>query len=275
MDQPKKTPDFDVQSGLVDYLPSLSKMIDAMPGNFGWAAINSNWKSNWEILVTKQEKEGPLIQKLTLLKICANSTRGDKTDVHFLKFIDGIFKNLGEFLEVKDYGLIRENIYNFLLFHENFLNYLGELAMLNCILLTKQYKLLATEYRVLDSGPSIDFLVLHIETNKKIPIEIVNITLEDQRFIDNATIARFLRGKFENKLREKDLSGINYTLVPVMWPINTEENFNLERLINFYTETNFQMDRVQTPYVHSSYNNPDGTPVDTFSSIFECYPKVG
>ncbi|MBL7920368.1 MAG: hypothetical protein JNJ40_08645 [Bacteroidia bacterium] len=274
---------FDAKGDIQKYMPNLSMMIDLLQPSFGWASINEDWNKKFIQILKERDQLAeqaklenrelpPLKIRHTVLSLTHGVDMGVESSARFLKFLDGIFENLMNFIEVKDYGLLRKSFHDFLLFDETFLNFAGEMLMLNSILLTKKYKLVSTNFRIVDIGPDIDFVFLRIEDLAIIPVEVVNITLTDEHFKDNSYIEKFLSGKYTDKLNKKNKSGINYALNPVIWAIDSDENHNLLRLINFFEETKFQPNRVSVPFIVSA-NIIEEKLEFTFSGVYDFYKK--
>jgi len=263
-----KKPDFDVKLGLKHYLPSL---IDLIQGEFAWSSLNKLWNKQHIENLKKFEGEGSLTLRVTLLSLTALADKiKDENSIRFLNFMDSVFKNLAIHLDFEERKIIKSNLFDLLIYYNDFLNYLGEFFVLNCLLTTGAYKLIKSECNLKKGKVSIDFNLLHLKSNKNVYIEVINIEITEKHLTDNLTLEKHLRGKLESKLIAKDKSGLDYTLIPVLWTVSTENNENLFKTISFFEETKFSIDRVHVPYVYHRFNYND-EPIERFSSILECY----
>lgn len=263
-----------LQSKLQEYLPSLFQLIE---GDIRWVSLNNIFNEKFNALNEKYKRDEkfPLI-RLTLYSIIIGALKGDKNCKWFHRYIDNLFKDINHSLGTEEKLLIKQNISNLLEFGNGFLNYLGELSVLNYYLKTGIYKLIDTEVRKNNitkgnkKGKGIDFKFYDKKINKDILIEVVNIELNDDKMLNYQTIYKFLSCKLKDKLADTDKSGIlDYVLIPVIWGSRTGSLNNILKVKEFYEVTNFKIERVKSPmtYIPFIVNGNDNDVKNKFESI--------
>ena len=86
----------------------------------------------------------------------------------YLHFINKLCGELSGLLTEKEKKLIRKNVYNMLVsFDLKYLNFFGEILVLNSLMKTKQYRLHDVEMK-LSNGKEVDFVLKNISSNKLI-----------------------------------------------------------------------------------------------------------
>lgn len=254
---------FNIKKGIEFYIPSLLTLIE---GDIRWASLTKILENRHQDY-TERFNNGEVISlRISLYSLVASAQRGNSEHIQLLSFIDNVFKSLSNLLSSDEKLLIKNNIANLLEYDEAFLNYLGELCVLNCLLASGICRLEATEYKLNQGSKSIDFKLLNKETKESLLVEVVNIELKDDKMVNHSSIQKFLEGKYKSKLTDTDKSGIlDYTLAPVLWG-GRDNLSNILKVKEFYEMSSFRMDRVQTPLVYMQLS--DGNTVfNKFGSI--------
>ncbi len=257
---------FDIKAGLEFYTPSLLELIS---GDIRWNSLTKILEDRFHNYAQRHNLGERFHLRTTLYSIASSADKGDEANIQFLSFIDNVFKSLIIVLNENEKQLIKKNIADLLEYDEKFLNYLGELCVLNSIMVTGHYSLEKTEYRVKPNGKAIDFLFKNKQTEEDLLVEVVNIELRADKLLDHDITTKFLTSKLQDKLDETDKSGlINYVLVPVLWG-GTDNVNNTLKVKEFYEQTRFHIDRVATPRVYMQLNRGQAT-YNKFGSILNC-----
>jgi len=175
------------------------------------------------------KKNGVFKAQTCLFDRIFDAQEGDRYAIDLLTFIDqsiyGILKNLdGQFWSEFENILVQLFI-NFDETTSQYLERIGEIAVLDKILMSGKIVLKDIEYR-LNNGKCIDFAVQYVNDQKDINeitlLEVFNMHIE----MGKVSTAEELRRYFENRLLEKinsKLNGLdksvikNFSLVPVLW----------------------------------------------------------
>lgn len=228
------------------YLPSLFKVTE---GDFKWKDLNKSFERNFEKYKIENEKGKKLQIRRNLYSTISGSLNRNKNDIAFLFYLDNLFNKISERLDFNEKKQIKKNLRDLLSF-KGFLEYLGELSVLNSLLETNAYKLLETESENGKKGKGyekrkgIDFKLYKIETKENVFVEVINIELKDKYVSSNEAINKLLSEKLIDKIRDKNKSGLDYLLIPVLW---YEKIDSLKRIVEFYEEGNFKIEHVEIP----------------------------
>jgi hypothetical protein len=141
--------------------------------------------------------------------------------VGLLHFIERLAEELLNRLSLVEKQLISGNMKQLLLsFDSKYLNFLGELAVLNKLLKFRAYRLTAVE-RPLGNRKSIDFMLRNEETGRHVLVEVMSIHLNEARVVADAeAIRKFLTHKLTEKVTSKLINLIEpleFQLIPVIW----------------------------------------------------------
>lgn len=236
----------ELEKNLRVYLPSLFQLIE---GNFSrkeWKAINKKFEGKFSELKLKYENGDRPKPKLNIYTLLSSWLNQEMHGIVFRNYLDNLIKDLTILLNTQEKQAIKKkNLFNLLLFEKDFLNYVGELSVLNNLMSTGVYRLLAIEFTVKKGGKGIDFRLLNVNENKEVLVEVVNIELTDTNSSSNEKIELLLLSKLNGKLSDKDKSGIlDYKLIPVLW---YEKVDNVKRVKEFYETQEFHIERCETP----------------------------
>lgn len=255
---------YDIENNLRLYIPSLFKLIEA---NIRWSGLTKIFNRNFDAHKAQYDNGKNSAIRHTLYSIINLALKGEEHEIQLLSYIDNVFKDLYNLLNVNERIFIKTNIANLLEFNPDSIHFLGELSVLNCLMKTGVYKFVRTEYSLTKDGKSIDFKLYDINEKRNILIEVVNIELRNDMMLNHCTIHQFLSKKLNDKLEDTDKSGIHdYTLIPVLWGNDKGSLDNILRVKEFYEATKFTIERVELPMVYMLvYIN--GKPENRFCSI--------
>lgn len=257
----------DVRERLRQFLPSLFLLIDDY--KFGWNKINNGLNNKYQQLrLRAQKSKDPLIIEASLYNIIIEAINGKSQAKMLLKFFDNVLYELSIVLTSNDKLLIKKNILDILIsFDKNYLNFFGELAVLNQLVKLNVYRLINVEEPVNKNNPggtAIDFKLLNNITNKEILVEVVNLHLKEENTSSNENITRLLTQKLREKvLKTAAKSKVDFVLVPVMWGNVVE----VRRIQVFYRDHGFNLQGVLIPSCFMSYSDANDDITYKFGSI--------
>ena len=226
----------DLKNKLEQYIPNLKKLLGEGYNKLNWKDLNEKFDSMYILRKEKYDK-GIKEKVCSIYDLITDSIK--KQRLHpIVGYFDILLCNLQN-LPKNTISKIVPTIKKFLQEYDyNFLNFLGELSVLNCILQKDKYKLNNVEFKLntdpsLKNNKSADFSI--IENGDYIHlVEIVNIHLHTDGYNN---MDRKINGKLEEKLEDKleNLDKSKYTnfiLVPVIWYENREDYDKLRTLYN-------------------------------------------
>ena len=262
----------DLKYSLESHLPSLFKLTDE---TFNWNDLNKNFEKyvlkHKRIIISQDDIEGLFIVR-NLYTTIAGKIDGNEQDIVLCSYIDLLLDDLSQKLDSNGKKQIQKTLFDLLLF-EGFSDYFGELSVLNKFIGSGKYKLLETEVQNGNKGKGynkrkgIDFKLIDLEEGREINVEVINIKIQDKHIKSNDEIGRFLLRKFEDKIQDKDRSGLEYFLIPVIWYEKVEI---LKKLKKFYDDTSFEIDNILVPFAYTQTANFN----IRFSSIQYKFPDV-
>jgi hypothetical protein len=223
----------DVEERLRIYFPSLFLLLKDK--QFSWGRVNKIFYE--EYLNRKAEYEANnnyLRMQAGFFDIISASLNGRSDALNLFAFFDNLISELAFRIPDKQKNWLKTTLYNvFTNWDRNYLNFFGELAVLNNFL-KAGFTLGKIEER-LSSGKEIDFAFFGLDQGKKVLIEIVNIHLEIFENKNDIEMVKLYRQKIFEKLKEKtngSLADMNFSLIPVVWGSHEE----LLRLYSLYNK---------------------------------------
>jgi len=210
---------FDLKTKLDEYFPALREIIG--DDNFRWREVASKFHQHHaERVLQYMQSGGQLTVEANFYDVIVKSMTGDQTASRFLGMFSALFTALSKKLNEQQKAQLKSTIYAFLTSFDNkYLNFTGELLVLNHLLQTGDFSLLDKEFPLLN-GKKADFRLLHIPQQKETIIEILNIQLkkgvDDNPELVRKFITKRLQDKIEQKTRGKALAR-SFALIPVFW----------------------------------------------------------
>lgn len=224
-------PILDIKGRIQQYIPALIELL----GNetISWGRITNQFKKIFESRKQKYIANNNYLEiEASLYDIIIATINGNKQAEILFIFFNRLIEELIQFVPREHIGKLKKTVYDLLTnFDKNYLNFIGELAILNNLLKSGNYFLEDIEYP-LGNGNSIDFKFYNISSAKSVLIEVVNIhpkqDLPDSFHDINAFLSKRINDKVLNKKKNLNVS-IEFILTPVIWaPIK-----DLYRIYNF------------------------------------------
>lgn len=243
---------YDVEPFIKTYMPSLIELIGGK--NISWTKANRLLfnhvrKSHDKALLAG----GEIIQNASFFTILKNKYERNSISDAMFDFYNFIFEELNKLLEKPERDLLQSTILNIMTeMSSNYLNFIGELAVLHIFKASGQFTLLSVEEKLHpEKDISADFLFRHIKSGEELLIEVLNLHLEKQDFKSIEHLRYWLYSKYKKKKEKKFVNNDRQVFIqPVIWVKSRKQFQNLEKL---YCETEFLIDYVNTPMSYLTY----------------------
>lgn len=261
------TAKYDIKNRLKEYFPIIFDLLGDI--TLDWKTIEKRFSQKLAEHIKEFDLTGqPIRIQASLFHIIAASKEGKDEAARLLDFITKLFQELITRLDKEEKKLIKKNLFDLLTnIDMKYLNFLGELCVLNQVKRNSKLKLIATE-QPLDNnkkdGAKIDFVFYNSESDKKLLVEIVNIHVNENSTEKNEKIEMLLEQKIKGKLNKKGLrANAEFLLIPVVWgPIDS-----LKRLIQYYETFQPKFTNTSTPVCYITFSDGAGNRVHKFGTI--------
>ena len=245
---------FDIKKKLQEYLPGLFELIG--DNEIGWNRLTKIFLKNYSELEAEYDKgEQPVIRKKNIYSTINYALNGNQSEIDFRNFINCTFSNLAILLNKEERKLVCKNVKDFLLFGEDFLNYVAEVAILNNLMKTGTYRLIAVEAKSPNVRTKIDFKLKDEKKNTEVLVEVVSISIDDRIKRTDDNLTAHIQSKIREKLKLKNHSIQNdFILIPVIWYESPE---TLQRIISLCNANKFDIPGSYIPHAYSSVMLPN------------------
>ena len=200
--------------------------------------------------------------------IITAAIKKEKPAIMLLDYIQKLFEELTDKLDSEEKKEIKNTIFGFLTnIDTKYLNFLGELSVLNQFKTRTPFKLVKTEEKLTDSGDNnstVDFKFFNPTTNGFEFLEIVNIHLNDKNTSSDEKINILLTQKISEKLLKKGIKeNPKFFLVPVVWG-NWKEIKCIEQ---YYEKVKPSFQNTGIPVAFVPFTTREGKLVQRFGTI--------
>ncbi len=244
----------DLEKIIKEHVFGLYSLINQTSHEFSWTSVNKSLSKDLKKAKEKLKSEGTFQKGANLFSLIIEKIHGEGKGNSMLDFYNKVFLSLDQNLELKEKKLLNLTLNNILTNNDkNYINFIGELATLNAVIRTNKYHLKSVEQQIVDGEKvSADFVFVQKADNFEIYLEVLNIHLYEKDFLDNSEIEYHLQSKFRKKKDEKILTKEKAILIqPVFWTKSEEQ---LRQISQFYNETNFTVENIQTPLAYSTWS---------------------
>lgn len=212
----------DVEPKLREHFPILFELLQGE--RFDWKKINTKFSETHLTRLTNFIHGNNELIEANFFDVLTEHWKGNKKGTRMLNFFRSLLADINRNLDVTAKKKIKKTLYNILIeFDLNYLNYIGELAVLNLFIRNKEYKLNRIE-SPLGNKKNADFLFDRTDGNGSVLVEVVNV--RPKVFPKNHS---GIKNLFEEKFTEKnllktggELRFLKYFLVPVVWGTSEE-----------------------------------------------------
>lgn len=219
-----------------------------------WSNINRIFGNHLNKIKREfKETQKPVSRDATFYSIVMSKIKKDGKGDGMLDFYNSLFYSLSLQLNESQKKQIHKTLYNILVeVDKNYLNFIGELGVLNEMLKTKQYELKNVEEQIKsDSNVSADFLFIDKQTGLEQLIEVVNIHLADKELKDEQLTLNHIKskvsGKIENKFKDTNRC---FSIQPVIWTMHIDD---IDFLKELQREDKMRIQNMNSPFVYYSF----------------------
>ena len=252
---------FEMQSNLRRFMPSILELIGDQ--DIAWSSINTQYSERHALLIEESDAMIPInggsirINASIYEVIFSATTLGNRQAFGLFNFCNEMFTDLASKLTDEEKKSIRPNIYSVLTNLDcNYLNFVGEMALLNSLLTNGEYKLLGVEYEF-PNEKRIDFKLLKVSNQTIVLVEVLNIQVNSERVErNNSAITRFLTKRVTDKVKDKTeglTSPEKFIIVPVIW--GTAEALKIYS--DFFKENKLELENVNEPTAYITFTDYD------------------
>ncbi len=180
------------------------------------------------ILIESGNKE--ILVETTFIDLILSSDEGSDIFIKsFVKYCDELVKDTLTKIEAKHNKGIRNSFVGKItnLDSWNYLNPIGEIAVLNNLLFSSQFVLEQIEYK-LPNGRKADFLLRNISNNHKTLVEVINIHPRDG--LEGEELKNFILNKLSHKIvtEKTSIPNLPHIFLPVVWSFDYKIYLPLE-----------------------------------------------
>ncbi|MCV9386930.1 hypothetical protein [Reichenbachiella ulvae] len=216
---------YNIKAALEQHMPSFLQLLGN--NNISWNRINQIF----EEYIQKAKEEFAETQTLitreaTFFSIMKSQVTGDGLGAAQFDFYDQLFNDLFHLLSYQERNMLGGTLKSILIqLEKDYLNFIGELAVLYFYKINTDFKLIKVEEKVFDNkNISADFLFSSESLNDQFLIEVVNIHLEQRKSLTQPLLKRLIEKKVMDKLKSKEiLLKSNMSLQPLIWCKNYDQ----------------------------------------------------
>src|ERR1035437_4980494 len=258
------TSPFDIQEKLKIYFPILFELLNS--NKIDWKMVEKTFAKKYVQYQSKHEKtNAPFRIEASFFSIITAAIKREKGAVMLLDYIQKLFEELIDKLDSNEKKQIKNTIFGFLTnIDSKYLNFLGELSVLNQFKRRTNFKLIKTEEILLTSGVNnsrIDFKFFNPTTNGFELIEIINIHLNETNTSNEKSVNNLMTQKISEKLSKKGIKeNPSFFLVPVVWG-NWKE---IKCVQKYYKNHKPSFQNTGVPVCFVPFTNSDGKLVQRF-----------
>ncbi|MBO6659397.1 MAG: hypothetical protein JJ862_06185 [Roseivirga sp.] len=259
-----------VKENLRLYLPAIVEFLGKH--DFPWTKVNSDFNKKIEKRLKEASGETSTVEA-SIYDIIISCKKGLKDYEGLLVFFNRLFEELIINTDDNTRAVIKTTVWNLLIsFDSKYLNYIGELAVLNNLLKSKTVELIKCEVS-LDNNKSIDFDVLFPENGMRVLIEVVNIHLDSQKTEDDPKkIQGFLKKRLTDKRKSKTQDS-KYAdkvhLIPVLWGSHKD----LRIYERFFKSHKLDLPLTYEPMAYLTYSDSNGYFETYFNPITKLFKE--
>lgn len=260
---------YDLKKKLQIYFPVLFHLLNGR--DLDWKMITKSFKKKLYEHTVKYEQQGRPIQiEVSFYSLVIGVAKGKREAETFFLFLKKLFEELNYRLDDREKTLIRGSLTGiFSNIDLKYLNFVGELCVLNYIKRNHGYILNATEYpHDLSNrkGPSIDFCFVGSSNGDIFLIEVVNIHLFNASSWTEEKIERAITQKISEKLRNKGFDkNPSFTLIPVLWGAHDD----IKSIAEFYERKKPHFVNTAIPLCFMAFSDAKGNAVHMFGDMQE------
>lgn len=262
----------DLKGRLKEYIPSMFEVLK--DEQISWVGISKTFEKNYRKRLAKMLPGQETMEvEASFYDLISARLKGNTQAIRQMDFFDKLFQEIGMRLTLKQKQWLKTTIFNILISTDfKYLDYFGELAILNQAIKSGNYTFNQTEFG-LGNGKSADFYFHDIKSNRPVLIEVVNAVLTRELAGDEDGIKRFLSKRLTDKIEDKRKSDPNtlpFQLIPVIWGPAKD----LQILSDFYKRGNsVDVPNTIEACAYCSFTRADGSYIHRFGSLSSLFSQ--
>ena len=243
-----------VKSNISFYLPALIDIVG--DSHFDWNHIDNLFSKKIKERII-EGKGQTIIVEATIYDMIVAVKKKNKRAIGLMDFLNKLLTELSTNLTDAEKKLIKTNLRGFLTtLDKGYLNFIGEIAVLNNLIKSKTYRLENVEFK-LPNKKTIDFRLRKINDDAFLLVEIVNIHLDSKRIETNEEkIKKFITDRLTQKIASKKeglIDDINFYLVPVLWGGWKD----LKMYCEYFKQNKMHLENVIEPVSYLTFTDPN------------------
>jgi len=247
---------YNIEAAIKRYIPSLIQLLG--DNNISWTAANKKLEKHLNKVATDiEENDDIVVVDANFYSIVTNKVENKPDSDAMFDFYDSIFESLNNCLNTSEKKLIGKTILNILTeMSRNYLNFIGELAVLNFYKNMFQFDLIGVEEKYNpNSEISVDFLFSSKNKKGTLLLEVQNLHLETNDFKSRDNLVYWLESKYDKKRNSKLINKEDKILIqPVIWTKNKEQMKMLEEI---YDKNEIKAKNVNIPLGYATFLTKD------------------
>lgn len=260
----------DIKALLKEYVPSL---FNFPIENIGWRGINEDFLEHYNKRLLRLEGQDSINVEANFYDVIGKVLDKDPRFERLLGFLNYVLERLSANLSKKSKGLVVGTVTKVLTnFDTRYLNFVGELAVLNNIVESGNFELLRVESPIGHGKKKAEFLLKKKDNGTEFMLEVLNI--HSYKFeSDNDGLKKFFDDRAEKKIKQKlgNQSKSDFVLAIVVWTSADQLS-----ILNSFFKQGYKISSsrayVLEPLVYVNQHNQDGYTkylFGTVSSIFK------
>jgi hypothetical protein len=260
----------DVEPKLREHFPILFELLEGQ--KLDWKSINTKFSETHLKRLTDFIRGNRELVESNFFDVLTEHWKGNKQGTRMLLYFRKLLEELSDNLDIDGKRKIKNTLYNLLIESDlNYLNYIGELSVLNLFLHKGVYRLHAIE-SPLGNGSGADFSLAPVNRGKNLLIEVVNV--RPRTFPKTAELLKkFIEGKLQEKIDKKtkgDMAYLTFRLVPVTWGDAKELDWTARLLKN---EISLDVPNITDPCAFCTFIDEErGGTIYKFGSLYDLFP---
>ncbi|WPQ65209.1 hypothetical protein SIO70_10170 [Chitinophaga sancti] len=240
-----------VKGNVAFYLPQLFEFIPESESF--WNDADKRFKNKIQERLTLAAGENIQVE-ITIFDIIFLVKQGNIEAFRFLNFVRKMFSHLFNNLQPDERTMVKKTFKTILKKLDlSYINFVGELAVLNNIMSTKKYRLETVEASLTDSLNTIDFKVRDLKTNESHLVEVVNIHIDSDKVQTNPELIKaFFTHRLSKKLKSKQTQ-LPFELITVLW--GKWQDFKV--YTDYFKQYPMHLDNVREPMAYLTFTETD------------------
>jgi hypothetical protein len=242
-----------VKKNISYYVPAFIEIIGKR--DFSWRDVEKMFNKHYGKRIEKIKETGAesIWVQANIYDIIIAVKKADKSAIRLLDYFNKFMLHLSRLLNDEEKKLITASIWNILTaFDSRYLDFMGEMAVLNGIMATNKYQLNNIEFK-LPNGKTIDFRLKSKDNGTFTLVEVYNIHLNSERVIfDKIEIEKFLTGRLIPKINAKTeglTEPVDFDLAPVIWGTAKD----LKVYSDYFKSNSMHIPNVNEPFAYSTF----------------------